>query len=208
MIQDGVMSGSSEGSTIVHRISAETLREKMNHVEAVVLHRTVSSTAESAIRTTKRHKGKTGFHIVVDKNGTVTQINNLKNRANHVGNQKGTVGNYNSIGIEVVGMPVDEDGKPTVIDNEIVGWETLTCEQIENTAQVVASILIEYDLSFEDIFPHEDVSWKTPGEGQVVIDAIMSRVGDLMRSHFQLKSEAEGFKTHKNSEQDQKSINY
>nr|WP_262895825.1 N-acetylmuramoyl-L-alanine amidase [Aureivirga marina] len=57
----------------------------MKSISAIVLHRTVSSTASSAVNTTKNNKGMTGFHIIIDKDGTVTQVNNFENRANHVG---------------------------------------------------------------------------------------------------------------------------
>src|SRR5690554_717977 len=109
-INKGVLSGPN----VVNDITKTTQRPKMSGgVTAIVLHRTVSSTASSAINTSKNNKGLTGFHIVVDKDGTVTQLNNFENRANHVGKPTGDVNNYNSIGIEVVGMSVDKDGNPT-----------------------------------------------------------------------------------------------
>ncbi len=91
---DGVMSqdppykinnGVLKGDAVVSSISKITERPKMKSISAIVLHRTVSSTASSAVNTTKNNKGMTGFHIIIDKDGTVTQVNNFENRANHVG---------------------------------------------------------------------------------------------------------------------------
>jgi len=172
-IENGVL----QGEGVVNDITAVTARPAMKTVTAVVLHRTVSTTAQSAINTTKGNKGTTGFHIVVDKNGTITQLNNFENRANHVGKPKGGVNNYNSIGIEVVGDYDEETGT----------WEPLTEEQIENTAQALNTILQEYDLTLEDVYPHEEVSWKTEGEGQVVEDAIWTRVTELYNQSLEAK---------------------
>jgi len=167
-IQEGVI----QGDQIVNNITNETQRPAMAVVTAVVLHRTAGSSASGAIAHTKNNKGQTGFHIIIDKDGTVTQVNNLNNRANHVGKPKGTVTNYNSIGIEVVGLHTGKPGEDK--------WEPLTPEQIEATAQVLVAILTEYDLTFEQVFPHENVSWKTPGEGTTVYNSIQKRVQELM----------------------------
>jgi hypothetical protein len=164
-IKNGIM----QGAGVVNDISSSTERPKMEVVRAVVIHRTVSSSATSAIRETKSSQGKTGFHIVVDNDGTITQLNNFQNRANHVGKQKGTVGNFNSIGVEVVGN----------YNANTKTWDPLTPEQVENTAQAVNTIMQANNLKLEDMYPHEDVSWKTPGEGKTVIDAMQKRLTEL-----------------------------
>jgi hypothetical protein len=164
-IKNGIM----QGAGVVNDISSSTERPKMEVVRAVVIHRTVSSSARSAIRETKSSQGKTGFHIVVDNDGTITQLNNFQNRANHVGKQKGTVGNFNSIGVEVVGN----------YNANTKTWDPLTPEQVENTAQAVNTIMQANNLKLEDMYPHEDVSWKTPGEGKTVIDAMQKRLTEL-----------------------------
>ncbi len=174
-IENGVLMG--EGVT--NDITAATHRPKMKVITAVVLHRTVSSSAASAIRTTKNNEGKTGFHVVVDKGGEITQVNNFENRANHVGKQKGDVGNNNSIGIEVVGN----------YNAETKEWDPLSENQVENTAQIVNTILQEYNLTLADVYPHEKVSWKTPGEGQVVQDAIWERVKELFGQSMAAKKQ-------------------
>lgn len=48
----------------------------MAEVTAIVLHRTAGASASSAINTMKNNKGATGFHLIVDKDGTVTQTSN------------------------------------------------------------------------------------------------------------------------------------
>lgn len=202
-ITNGVM----KGEDVTNSITNTTLRPKLEMINAIVLHRTVSSSASSAVTTTMNNEGKSGFHIVVDTDGSITQVNNFNNRANHVGQPKGDVSNYNSIGIEVVGMPVDKDGNSTTVDKDIVGWQDLTDEQIESTAQAVSTIMQEYDLGYNDVFPHEDVSYKTAGEGQTVLDAIQGRVWELMHDYMQKKTEAQDQKIHKDSFQELKSVN-
>lgn len=125
-VTDGVLSGEN----VVSDITSETERPKMESVDGIVLHRTSGSTAKGAINSSKESKGNKGFHAVIDKDGTITQINNFGNRANHVGKPKGSITNYNSIGIEVVGRHLG--------GYEENNWEPLTPEQIEATAQVVA----------------------------------------------------------------------
>ncbi len=100
-----VNNGVFSGNHTTNRIGDVTGRPAMNRVEGIVLHRTVSSNAESAINTTINNGGRSGFHVVIDTNGDLTQMNNLDNRANHVGRPTGDIDNNNSIGIEVVGMP-------------------------------------------------------------------------------------------------------
>jgi N-acetyl-anhydromuramyl-L-alanine amidase AmpD len=194
------------GNGVVNKITSKTARPKMKNINSIVLHRTVSSNAGSAINTTMNSYGKTGFHIVIDKDGTITQVNNFDNRANHVGSPKGKVTNFNSIGIEIVGMPLDKNGNPTTIDKEVVAWEPLTPEQIENTAFALVAIMEYYDITFENIFPHENVSWKTPGEGQQVMDDIRIRLKEILNQLKQQTMEILEFDMHKRSIQERKSI--
>jgi RHS repeat-associated protein len=167
-----ITSGELSGPKVTNDITQVTHRPKLKSIEGVVLHRTVSSNAQSAVRTTKNNKGKTGFHVVVDTDGSSIQVNNFENRANHVGKPKGTSGidNFNSIGVEVVGLHLGKDKA----GNE--QWEGLTEEQVEATAQILATILTEYDLEIGDVYHHEDVSYKTDGEGQTVFDDIFNRL--------------------------------
>lgn len=80
--------------------------------------------------------------------------------------------NEDSVGIEVVGMPIDKNGKATLIDKEIVGWEAITDEQAKSVSCVVKFLMSEYNLSTNDIYTHEQISRKTSGEGETVLKSI------------------------------------
>ncbi|MCB0842116.1 MAG: N-acetylmuramoyl-L-alanine amidase [Bacteroidetes bacterium] len=200
-----INSGVLSGQNVTTNITKTTYRPPMKSIKGIVLHRTVSSTASSAINKTMGVKGYTGFHAVVHKDGQITQVNNFKNRANHAGNMKGSSGinNYNSIGIEVVGMSLDADGNPTTRWQDTEGWELLTSEQIESTANLVFTLMQEYDLSIDDIFPHEDVSEKTEGEGRTVLNSILDQIQNLIQERQKQREadlESEIFEIHKQAE--------
>lgn len=38
----------------------------------------------------------------------------------------------------------------------------------------------KYGISIENVVPHENASYKTPGEGGTVLEAISQRLGDLL----------------------------
>jgi RHS repeat-associated protein len=141
-------------------------RPARSSTDAIVIHRTVSSTAGSAITSAVATGGKASFHIVIGKDGATTQIANLNNVANHVGRPTGDVSNQNSIGIEVVGN----------YDSATKSWDPLTPAQVESTAQAINVIAKEYGVSLGNVFPHESVSRKTAGEGGVVMQATQDRL--------------------------------
>jgi len=173
-----VSNGLLIGNNVTNRISPETSRERMDSKSGLVLHRTVSSSAQSTINAIVNSKGAVGYHIIVDKDGSITQMNNLDNRANHVGRPTGDISNNNSIGVSVVGMSLDKEGNVETKWQNVSGWEDLTNEQIISTAYAVSAIMDEYGFSMDDLFPHEDVSRKTEGEGRTVLNAIW----DLVRA--------------------------
>ena len=173
-----VSNGLLIGRNVTHNIQSSVERHKMSNVNYIVLHRTVSSTANSAINEAVVNKGVPGFHLVIDKDGSVTQIANLEKRTNHVGPPTGDVTSNNSIGIEVVGWALDKDGNTTSKWQITVGWESLTKEQVTSTAYAVAAIMKEFGIDMNDLLPHEDVSRKTEGEGRTVLNAI----SDLVRA--------------------------
>ncbi|SHN46173.1 N-acetylmuramoyl-L-alanine amidase [Chitinophaga sp. CF418] len=70
--------------------------------------------------------------------------------------------NSNSIGIEVVGAFNDETEE----------WEPVTPEQIISTAWLTNNLLNRYGLGFDDIYSHDQISKKEPGEGTIVRQAI------------------------------------
>jgi len=72
-----ISSGLLIGNNVTNRISSETSREPMNSKSGMVLHRTVSSKAQSMINAIANSKGAVGYHIIVDKDGSITQMNNI-----------------------------------------------------------------------------------------------------------------------------------
>jgi hypothetical protein len=76
--------------------------------------------------------------------------------------------NNETIGIEVVGM----------YNNETQEWDALTNEQVKTVSWLVNSLLKTTKLKKENIYNHEDIQAKTPGEGQVVYDAIKNNIID------------------------------
>ncbi|MCU0322078.1 MAG: N-acetylmuramoyl-L-alanine amidase, partial [Chitinophagaceae bacterium] len=74
----------------------------------LIIHYTAGDTADSAInwfKNTDSNPDKIAAHIVIDLDGTITQLVSFKNRANHAGSStwNGTDNmNFHSIGIELV----------------------------------------------------------------------------------------------------------
>lgn len=163
--------GLSKNSNIkIDLIPAMTRNTKMSSViKAIILHRTVSPNYQG--ERMKKMKDKIpGAHFFVDKDGTIYQTVSLNNVAAHLYDHKkqmysdyfNVLHNYNTIGIEVVGMY-----------NKITKtWEDLTLPQIESVKLLVKQIQQEYNISKDNIYPHEKVQRKTKGEGQTVLDAI------------------------------------
>jgi len=141
-------------------------RKPLTSVKGIVLHRTASRTSNSTITAFEngRNGVNYGTHFVVDKDGTIMQTASLSFYTLHVGkvrNKEYPV-NKNSIGIEVVGMYNDESDT----------WEQLTQEQINSTAWLVNSLRQTYNLQRTDVYTHDKISYKTPGEGTMVFQAI------------------------------------
>ena len=134
------------------------------------MHRTVNSSAQSTFNSFNRGSKPYGTYFVVDKDGKIYQTANLNKLTIHAGNA-----NPYSVGIEVVGMPLDKNGKPTVGSpngNKVHSWQKLTVEQTRSVACFTKYLLIHYRLTQSDIAVHEDVAAKTEGEGRTVYNAI------------------------------------
>jgi RHS repeat-associated protein len=164
-----VSNGRIAGANTAVSIQPSVARPARDSTTAIVIHRTVSNNAQSAISSAVGSNGRASFHIVIDRDGTTTQIANLDNRANHVGRPTGDVSNSNSIGIEVVGN----------YNAETETWDPLTPEQVEATAQAIQVISAAYGVSPDNVKPHEQVSRKTAGEGQTVINAVQPRLRQI-----------------------------
>jgi len=160
------------GNNVTNEIKGTVERSNLKNIQAIVLHRTVSSSSESPINNAVNSEGIVGFHLIIDKDGSITQIVSFNNKANHVGRPTGETSNNNSIGVEVVGWSLNKDGNPEMNWKNVTGWEELTDEQKASAAFAVYAIMDNYNLDMEDVYPHEDVSRKQEGEGRTVLKAI------------------------------------
>jgi RHS repeat-associated protein len=140
---------------------------------AIVLHRTVSETAGQALNSFK--DSGVGTHFLIGTDGVIYQTASLNKRTSHLRDRKellvDNVYNQNSIGIEVVGMPLDKDGNITKDDKIAVSWQPLTTAQTISVAYLVNSLMTTYGLTIDDIYTHERVQIKLAGEGQTVYEA-------------------------------------
>ena len=145
-------------------------RDYTQQIKKIILHRTVNSSAQSTFNSFNRGLKPYGTHFVVDKDGEIYQTANLNKLTIHAGNA-----NPYSVGIEVVGMPLDKNGKSTLgppNGNKVHSWQKLTVEQTQSVACLTRYLLIHYGLTQSDIAVHEDVAAKTEGEGRTVLNAI------------------------------------
>ncbi|WP_333614707.1 LysM peptidoglycan-binding domain-containing protein [Psychrobacter sp.] len=155
---------------IKHHTPKLERRNYAQEIKKIILHRTVNSSAQSTFNSFNRGSKPYGTHFVVDKDGKIYQTANLNKLTIHAGNA-----NPYSVGIEVVGMPLDKNGKSTVgppNGNKVHSWQKLTVEQTRSVACLTKYLLIHYRLTQSDIAVHEDVAAKTEGEGRTVYNAI------------------------------------
>lgn len=64
-------------------------------------------------------------------------------------------------------------------DSANKSWDALTPAQSEATAQAIYVIGKAYGVRSSNVFPHESVSRKTPGEGGTVMQAAGDRLNQL-----------------------------
>jgi len=156
---------------------------------AIVMHRTVSTSAESALSAFTRG---IGTHFVIDKDGTTYQCADLRRRTAHVGPIRSRCFiedtcplvetttftgwtsrmkchdhekvkrypdrypmNEDSVGIEVVAM----------YDATLGKWDAANPPQSLSIHFLVDFLKDEYGLSYADIYQHDEIAWKTAGEG-------------------------------------------
>lgn len=147
----------------------------------LVLHYTATRTAESAIRTLTDAKSsnRVSCHLVLDRDGKVTQLLPLNVAGWHVGKsvygKKSGVNSF-SLGIEMVnagivnkrgdGTFVDWTGTPLLETGVIEAnhrithghgfWQTYPKAQVEAAASIGAALRAAYNL--KDVVGHEDVA--------------------------------------------------
>jgi RHS repeat-associated protein len=165
-ISDGEM---QSDDVVQNRITALE-RKSLKSVQGVVLHRTASSNTEGTLHSFQigRDGVNYGTHFLVGKDGTIYQTANLDKYTLHVGKtrNKSFPNNLNSIGIEVVGNYNSDTHK----------WEPLTSAQIEAVANLTNYLMVTYKLPSSALYIHENISYKTEGEGGTVLNAIQSKL--------------------------------
>jgi len=139
-------------------------KEPMSRVNSIILHRTVSSSANSTLSSFSSRG--IGTHFLVGKDGKIFNTASLNNATHHILESQVKQGmgilNNTAIGVEVVGN----------YDQESKTWDPLSSEQIESTAFLVNSLEKTYSLDENNIHNHEDIQPKTAGEGGTVYNAI------------------------------------
>jgi len=167
-------------------------RSGMINPKFIVMHYTAGNTAYGAIDTLTRRGSNASAHVVVDKDGTITQLVPFNVKAWHAGpsRYKGYSGlNNYSIGIEIVnigwvrqiGNDRFEDWAGNIYSASDLGyleahhhstvgsgmfyWPRYTPEQLDSVERLTRELIANYGIS--DIVSHEEIDtrgWKTdPG---------------------------------------------
>ena len=160
-------------------------------IDAIVLHRTEGATAQSAFNA---FESGTGTHFLIDKDGTIYQTASLDQKTHHVGKiksrcmEEGTCSAEEKQTIEDMGwaparLNAHEAAKPyperfpnssDSVGIEVVGryneatktWDEPTEAQKASIARLVGVLQNTYGLHNDDVYAHDKISYKTPGEGQ------------------------------------------
>ena len=149
----------------------------------LVMHYTASANASGAISWFEDPQSKVSAHIVIAKDGTITQCVPFNRKANHAGKStwKNVVGlNSHSIGIELDGYGFLGSAGPgkwkfsskAIPDSDVVvathkfgspkgGWPRYPQAQMD-AAQELATLLVK-EYALEDVVGHDDIS---PGRKQ------------------------------------------
>lgn len=166
---------------------------RLGEVNAVVMHRTDSPTADSALHTfaTGRDGVQYGTHFLIDKDGTIYQTASLEQRTRHVGRIKSRCDAEDSCSAEEAALiaargwdpggthtreqakdypqryPLNQDS----VGIEVVGqhrndqWDAPTAAQQASINRLVNTLQQHYGIGDRDVYAHDVISYKTPGEG-------------------------------------------
>lgn len=174
---DGFIEHDDIAKEQVTEIEQGSFGNPKDDIEYIVLHRTVTSDARSTIDNAfKKKRGGVyyGTHFLVGKDGKMYQTASLNKYTYHVKGKNGK-----SIGIEVVGMPLDKDGNTTIgppNGNAVASWEVVSKAQAQSVACIIKGLLNHYELKVENVESHEDLQAKTEGEGRTVYDAVINLI--------------------------------
>lgn len=151
-----------------------TMKNRINDVKAVIIHRTAGASALSSI-SWGRKKGN-GAHFYVDnKNGVDGQIYqtvSLNIKAYHMGvgqfpkTKQAGIGNSTTISIEVAGLAYDKNGKQTWVETD--HWEDVTDKQARSAACLLVALMKKYNFTYDKVHFHEDLCQKQSYEGRLV----------------------------------------
>ncbi len=139
----------------------------------LVIHYTAGSSAESSIQWLTNSLAKASAHLVIGRDGSITQLVAFNRKAWHAGRShwRGISGlNAHSIGIELdnPGKLVGSNGNwrttwgRSVPDDDVLvdaqgnGWHTYTEVQLEATREVSMTLVRHYGLS--EIIGHQDIA--------------------------------------------------
>ncbi len=186
-----VASGQAEDFSISQHILLDRSGEPVSIVETqntsgklidpkyIVMHFTAGSSAEATLKWIADAQAKASMHVLIDREGSVTQIVPFDYMAWHTGASQweGLSGlNKYSIGISFsnAGPLTFKEGQWRTIygrvipDNEVKveidpssgeknGWHAYTAEQISAAEQVVSALVKQYP-SIEDVLGHSDIT--------------------------------------------------
>ncbi|TAA25793.1 peptidoglycan recognition family protein [Pseudoxanthomonas winnipegensis] len=161
--------------------------------EAIVMHRTESSTAKSTLDGYNAGGQPAGAHFLIDKDGTIYQTASLDHQTWHVGKirsrgaEEGTLIEpdktwHAQTGFKPTAINSHENANPypirypnnsDSIGIEVVGaynattktWDAPTAEQTASIHRLVGVLQQQYGLDNHDIYKHDTISYKTAGEG-------------------------------------------
>lgn len=161
-----ITDGQMQSSDITQNRISELERKNLNSVDGIVLHRTESSNTKGTLNAFKtgRDGVNYGTHFLVGKDGEILQTANLDKYTLHVGKTRLSTypKNQNSVGIEVVGK----------YDYVNKVWEPLTSQQVTAVTNLTNYLMVTYKVSSTALYCHDKISYKTDGEGTMVLDAI------------------------------------
>jgi N-acetylmuramoyl-L-alanine amidase len=148
----------------------------------LVIHYTAGGGASGTVNWFQNPSSKVSAHLVIDRNGDVTQMVPFDTIGQHAGKSrwKGIKGlNSHSIGIELCnwgllqhaasGAWLNPAAKPVPAERvvlaahrnspgEVHGWEVFDGEQFDATVRAAQAIVEEYGLSPTDVVGHDDIS--------------------------------------------------
>jgi N-acetylmuramoyl-L-alanine amidase len=174
-INDHLISGSKTAFLATPNVGGKF---KPGNLDTLVIHYTAGSSAESSIRSMQDPKAKASAHLVVGRDGSVTQLVPFDTIAWHAGRSEhnGRIGMNNySLGIEIDNAGLlekhgstyvswfkrqykEEDVVYAVHRNESVAryWHEYTEDQILKVQELCEILVNTYDLKF--ILGHEEIS--------------------------------------------------